>query len=319
MIVICIALGISIVRRSKRHILELETQLSFKETDESILKRAMAVQKVMQDKTLKERVPVRELFMLPLNFELVRPPEFITDSTFALLPAGTLILPREKVVLDVEIGSGEFGSVWSGKIVTNDGAVTTVAKKTSFYDKIYANKKSSVMGKEGDTEGLTTAVKMLKNTATNAHQQMFNKEMFFMAQLNHPSIVSLLGLVVSDPYLLCLEFISLGSLDRYLQSELVCNGLCAQDIIGFSIEVCSGLCYLTEIGIVHRDIAARNILITTELKCKIADFGIAIIMAKGSKKITLPVSEKDQLPIRWTDPEALETGVWSSLTDMYVY
>jgi len=40
--------------------------------------------------------------------------------------------------------------------------------------------------------------------------------------------------------------------------------------------IVSGLIYLHTHGIVHRDLSLTNVLLTSDLKVKIADFGLAI-------------------------------------------
>jgi len=47
------------------------------------------------------------------------------------------------------------------------------------------------------------------------------------------------------------------------------------DKIRFVSEIASGLSYLHELGILHRDINPRNVLLTRNLKAKICDFGFA--------------------------------------------
>lgn len=68
-------------------------------------------------------------------------------------------------------------------------------------------------------------------------------------------------------------------------------------------------------GFVHRDLAARNVLLGENRAVKIADFGLLrhtydeIYEAKHTKK----------LPIKWTAPEALGNGLYTSKSDVYVF
>ena len=42
-----------------------------------------------------------------------------------------------------------------------------------------------------------------------------------------------------------------------------------------ALQVASGLCYLQQQRFVHRDVAARNCLVSRDLTVKIGDFGLA--------------------------------------------
>jgi serine/threonine protein kinase len=69
-----------------------------------------------------------------------------------------------------------------------------------------------------------------------------------------------------------------------------------EDMMRISYQIAGGLEYLSSMGFVHKDLAARNVLIADQLVVKIADF------AKFMKKYdhcyyqTNPLT---RLPIRW--------------------
>ena len=76
--------------------------------------------------------------------------------------------------------------------------------------------------------------------------------------------------------------------------------------------------FLSLNGIVHRDLAARNILIGSKLEMKIADFGLSrnITNMEGNeykKKSDTP------LPVRWSPPEALLHGRYTSFSDVWSF
>lgn len=60
--------------------------------------------------------------------------------------------------------------------------------------------------------------------------------------------------------------------------------------------------YLEEKGIVHRDLAASNVLISKENVAKVSDFGLA-------KKIMDNTRNGVRIRIKWTAPEAIKDRV----------
>ena len=46
-------------------------------------------------------------------------------------------------------------------------------------------------------------------------------------------------------------------------------------MVKFLTDIASGMHHLAQARIVHRDVAARNILVDANLNCKISDFGLA--------------------------------------------
>ena len=48
-----------------------------------------------------------------------------------------------------------------------------------------------------------------------------------------------------------------------------------KDMLGMGYQVAKGMCYLASKKCVHRDPAARNVLVTEDKVLKIADFGLA--------------------------------------------
>ncbi|XP_040207573.1 protein kinase C delta type-like [Rana temporaria] len=75
-----------------------------------------------------------------------------------------------------------------------------------------------------------------------------------------------------------MEYLSGGDLHEYIEK---CGPLPLEKIRSISAEILCGLQYLHTMGIVHRDIKAKNILLDKDGHIKITDFGTAVTDAYG--------------------------------------
>lgn len=103
-----------------------------------------------------------------------------------------------------------------------------------------------------------------------------------MANLRHPNITQFLGLsyIGSDqPPLLVMEKLEMSVAD------LVDNvpSLPLSNKMSILYDTCNGLVYLHGMKnpIVHRDLTARNILLTSSLSAKISDLGNSLIIDRS--------------------------------------
>ena len=67
--------------------------------------------------------------------------------------------------------------------------------------------------------------------------------------------------------------------------------------------------YVSGCGIIHCDLAARNVLLGREKTAKITDFGLA-------QMGTVCTLHQKELPFRWMAPEAIVTRQASTKTDV---
>lgn len=66
----------------------------------------------------------------------------------------------------------------------------------------------------------------------------------------------------------------------------------------------------------HRDIAARNVLLDANENCKLADFGLSVALGSIGKDYARLL---EQLPIRHAAIEVLETGRFSAQSDTWSF
>uniref|UniRef100_A0AC34RNK6 Protein kinase domain-containing protein n=1 Tax=Panagrolaimus sp. JU765 TaxID=591449 RepID=A0AC34RNK6_9BILA len=112
------------------------------------------------------------------------------------------------------------------------------------------------------------------------------------------------------------EYMLNGALDKFLRDND--NGsLTMLQLIKMMKGIASGMKYLTDMGYIHRDIAARNILVDDCLTCKIADFGLS----REGRGVLEPeyTTNGGKIPIRWTAPEAITHYKYTSASDIWSY
>ena len=72
-----------------------------------------------------------------------------------------------------------------------------------------------------------------------------------------------------------MEFVEFGSLVNYLKVNRPEKSPCALPLLKYAADVCRGMHYLEYKNIIHRDLAARYILVVSETHVEISDFGLA--------------------------------------------
>lgn len=121
--------------------------------------------------------------------------------------------------------------------------------------------------------------------------------------------------VISEPEVcLVMEFVKHGSLQSYLAIHR--ETLTHKRLLGFALDIATGMEYLGHKSIVHRDLAARNILVASENRVKISDFGLAQVT--GNNDYYILQTNRD-LPIKWYAPESLRDGKFSSRSDVWSF
>ncbi|KAJ0170445.1 hypothetical protein K1T71_013816 [Dendrolimus kikuchii] len=178
--------------------------------------------------------------------------------------------------------------------------------------------------RSGDALEMPVAVKTLPELSTGQAEGDFLKEAALMAKFNHPNIVHLIGVCFDrHPRFIVLELLAGGDLKNFLRESRPkperASALTMKDLLLCSVDVSKGCRYLETKRFIHRDIAARNCLLTSRgpgRVVKIADFGMSrdIYRSDYYKK-----GGKAMLPIKWMPPEAYIDGVFTTKTDVWSF
>jgi serine/threonine protein kinase len=86
-------------------------------------------------------------------------------------------------------------------------------------------------------------------------------------------------------------------------------------MVQFTIDIEHGLAYLASSNFVHRDIAARNMLIAADYTIKITDFGLSRQI--DTTKDYYRSAGCGKLPVRWMAPECLDDGMFTPASDVW--
>lgn len=126
------------------------------------------------------------------------------------------------------------------------------------------------------------AIKQVADTDDPAQRERLRREARTAAQLKHPAIVQIYHLLEEDGHdYIVMEHLEGRTLAQYLEIE----PLSLEVALALACDMASGLAAAHEIGVVHRDLKAANIILPPEgpsapgeavqLRAKILDFGLA--------------------------------------------
>jgi proto-oncogene tyrosine-protein kinase Ret len=74
--------------------------------------------------------------------------------------------------------------------------------------------------------------------------------------------------------------------------------------------------FLSGLGVIHRDLACRNILIGDQKNLKISDFGMSRYLPKD--EVYVPMSH-GLLPLRWMAVESIHAREFTTASDVWAY
>jgi len=212
---------------------------------------------------------------------------------------------RNSFTVGKEIGKGNFGSVYIGKINWHDGAGTKVA---------------------------------IKSIPTSMNEKELRDaliEVKVMGEVNpRLNLVSMIGACTSEAksrgkIWLILEYCSFGDLKQYLKdnkSKILSGGLDEpinnRCLIKWAYDVSNGMEYLAQKQIMHGDLAARNILLDKDplrsgyMVGKIADFGLS---KQLYDKATYEKRSRNYLPWKWMALEYLTDEYFTLSSDVWSF
>ncbi|KAG5515308.1 hypothetical protein RHGRI_036375 [Rhododendron griersonianum] len=174
---------------------------------------------------------------------------------------------------------------------------------------------------KGEMLDRTVAIKKL-HPRNLQRQSDFEQEVQVLGKLQHPHLVTLIG-ICPEAWSLVYEYLPNGSLQDCLFKR---NNICSLNwkirakIIA---EISSALLFLHSCeseDIVHGNLKPENVLLGSDLSCKLCDFAISRLMPEET--LRCPSFRRDtelKGALSYTDPESHRTGSLSTKSDIYSF
>ncbi|KAM8876392.1 tyrosine-protein kinase Fes/Fps isoform 1-T1 [Synchiropus picturatus] len=192
------------------------------------------------------------------------------------------VMDHQDVILGNLIGRGNFGEVYSGRLRSTN---------------------------------LPVAVKSCKENLAPEHRSKFLMEARILKQYDHPNIVKLIGVCTQkQPIYIIMELVQGGDFLSFLRQDG--DRLKPKQLVKMTENVAAGMEYLEKKKCIHRDLAARNCLVAEQSVVKISDFGMSRQQEDG---VYSTDGGLRQIPVKWTAPEALNFGRYTSESDVWSF
>lgn len=227
------------------------------------------------------------------RLDQVQTPRNLEERVYERMQRGRYELSRSDLILTSELlGHGHFGQVTKGYV-----------------------------------KNIPVAVKSLKENASEKDKQDFMNELNILKKVGyHRNVVCLVGAChIHGILYVALEYAMYGDLRSYLRrsrkekgsiytnSGLPVINLNQCMLLQLALDVATGLAHLADRQIIHRDVAARNILLGENLVAKVADFGLS------KNDDTYVKVSNTRVPVRWMAIESLFNNVYTVQSDVWSF
>merc|ERR1719419_1176640 len=142
----------------------------------------------------------------------------------------------------------------------------------------------------------------------------FIHEIRYSIKLKHKNVVRCFGFITEPVVKVIYEYCEHGSCIDARTNGLM-KFLEDDERVEILVKTCCGLTYILTQGILHLDIAARNILLDEYLTPKVADFGRSQNVKAGEIHLT----EEPMQPLKWIAPETMLKRHCSEKTEVWAF
>ena len=166
---------------------------------------------------------------------------------------------------------------------------------------------------EGTWNDSTKVIIKVHQPGTSASS--FLQDAMVMVYLRHPNILQLLAVYREKrPFLIVCELVQPENLLDYLRSGS--QSLEQPQLFTMCHQIASGMAYMESQKYIHCDLAARNVWLTDNLTCKVANFSLADTI---SDEEIYTVSTGTEHSIMWSPPEVLVENRYTRKSDIWSF
>ena len=189
--------------------------------------------------------------------------------------------------------------------------------------------------------------KLVQVGASQKERDIFLEEVSVASSLNHPNVVGLLGVCMKEePECLVLDAGQCIDLLQHIRTFIASaietpmdqrrptpGGRVEMDtqwfknplamitedeleLLTYADQVCLGMAFLAETQFVHKDLSARNCIVTPDGVVKVANFGISWQLYPEAY---CDIGELKNIPLRWMSAEALASGRFTTESDIWSF
>ncbi|XP_062292452.1 ephrin type-A receptor 7-like isoform X6 [Scomber scombrus] len=162
---------------------------------------------------------------------------------------------------------------------------------------------------------LPVAIKTLRAGCSEKQRRSFLSEAGILGQFDHSNIIRLEGVITTgNTMMIIVESMSNGALDSFLRKHE--GQLSVMQLMDMLTGVASGMKYLTEMGFVHKRLAAHKVLVNSNLGCKVSGFRP---LQEDKIEAIYTTLHGGKSVVLWTAPEAIQYHRFSSASDVWSF
>uniref|UniRef100_A0A8C1YLK1 Inactive tyrosine-protein kinase 7 n=1 Tax=Cyprinus carpio TaxID=7962 RepID=A0A8C1YLK1_CYPCA len=194
--------------------------------------------------------------------------------------------------------------------------ITTLGR--GVFGEVFLAKARAIEEAEPETLVLVKSLESREET----HRAEFRRELEMFSKLNHAHVVRLLGVCrETQPHYMILEYVDLGDLKQFLRiskssdEKLKPHPISTRTKVSICAQVARGMQHLSDRGFVHKDLAARNCLISGQRHVKVS----ALSLSKDVYNSEYYEHRQVWIPLRWLSSESVFEGEFCSKSDVWAF